>query len=107
MKAALFYGEKDIRVEERPTPEPGPDEALVRIRAAGVCGSDLHNYRGHRPPSRAVPWEQGHELAGTVEAVGAEVSDLQPGDRVGIEAEHLVGCGECRQCRRGDYHICP
>lgn len=107
MKATLFYGGKDIRVEERPTPAPGPDEVLIRVRAAGVCGSDLHNYRGNRPPTWDAPWEQGHELAGEVAALGEGVTTLSVGDRVGIEAEHLVGCGECRECRRGDYHICP
>ena len=107
MKAALFYGEKDIRVEDRPTPDPGPGEVLIAIKSAGVCGSDLHNYRGNRPSINDVPWEQGHELAGAVEALGPGVESLKVGDRVGIEAEHLVGCGHCRECRRGDYHICP
>ncbi|MFP6593844.1 MAG: alcohol dehydrogenase catalytic domain-containing protein [Dehalococcoidia bacterium] len=107
MKAALFYGEKDIRVEDRPTPEPGAGEVLIAIRSAGVCGSDLHNYRGNRPSTNDVPWEQGHELAGVVEALGTGVENLAIGDRVGIEAEHLVGCGHCRECLRGDYHICP
>ncbi|MFP6594690.1 MAG: alcohol dehydrogenase catalytic domain-containing protein [Dehalococcoidia bacterium] len=107
MKAALFYGEKDIRVEDRYTPEPGRDEVLIGIKSAGVCGSDLHNYRGNRPSTNDVPWEQGHELAGVVEAIGSGVDNLAVGDRVGIEAEHLVGCGRCRECLRGDYHICP
>jgi threonine dehydrogenase-like Zn-dependent dehydrogenase len=107
MKAGLFYGEKDIRVENRPTPEPGPGEVLIGIKAAGVCGSDLHNYRGNRAATQDVPWEQGHELAGVVEALGSGVNTLSVGDRVGIEAEHLVGCGHCRECLRGDYHICP
>tara|TARA_B110000116_G_scaffold193828_1_gene168701 strand:+ start:207 stop:1289 length:1083 start_codon:yes stop_codon:yes gene_type:complete len=107
MKAALFYGEKDIRIEDRPTPEPGPGEVVIGIKSAGVCGSDLHNYRGNRPSTIDVPWEQGHELAGVVEGLGAGVMNLSVGDRVGIEAEHLVGCGHCRECLRGDYHICP
>ena len=107
MKAALFYGEKDIRVEDRPTPEPGPGEVLIGIKSAGICGSDLHNYRGNRAATQDVPWEQGHELSGVVEALGPGVESLKVGDRVGIEAEHLVGCGHCRECKRGDYHICP
>ncbi|MDA1257875.1 MAG: alcohol dehydrogenase catalytic domain-containing protein [Chloroflexi bacterium] len=107
MKSALFYGEKDIRVEDRRTPEPGPGEVLIGIKAAGVCGSDLHNYRGNRPSTLDAPWEQGHELAGVVEGIGPGVYNLTIGDRVGVEAEHLVGCGRCRECRRGDYHICP
>jgi 2-desacetyl-2-hydroxyethyl bacteriochlorophyllide A dehydrogenase len=107
MRAALFYGGKDIRVEGVPTPEPGPGEVLVRVRSAGVCGSDLHNYRGNRPPSMAIPWQQGHELAGEVVSLGAGVSGLSAGQRVGIEAEHLVGCGRCLHCAAGQYHICP
>jgi threonine dehydrogenase-like Zn-dependent dehydrogenase len=107
VKATLFYGERDVRVEERPDPEPGPGEVLVRIGAAGICGSDLHTYRGHRAPAWPVPWEQGHELAGEVVAHGEGVTTLAVGDRVGIEAEHLVGCGECRSCRQGAYHVCP
>ncbi len=107
MKSALFYGEKDIRVEDRPTPEPWPGEVLIGIKSAGVCGSDLHNYRGNRESAWDVPWEQGHELAGVIEALGPGVDSLKIGDRVGIEAEHLIGCGRCRECRRGDYHICP
>jgi threonine dehydrogenase-like Zn-dependent dehydrogenase len=107
MRAALFYGHRDIRIEARPTPVPGPGEVLVRVRAAGICGSDLHAYRGHRDPGWPVPWEQGHELAGEVAAVGPGVAALAPGDRVGIEAEHLVGCGTCRWCRQGQSHVCP
>ena len=107
MKSALFYGEKDIRIEDQPTPEPGFGEVLVGIKSAGICGSDLHNYRGNRGPALDIPWEQGHELAGIVQSVGPGVDHLSEGDRVGIEAEHLVGCGHCRECLRGDYHICP
>jgi 2-desacetyl-2-hydroxyethyl bacteriochlorophyllide A dehydrogenase len=116
MKAALFYGGPDIRVEEIPRPEPGPGEVLVRVRAAGICGSDLHGYRRARPapePGQAlVGRENGHELAGTVAALGPEVvgmavSGLTVGQRVGIEPEHLIGCGRCVYCRRGDEHLCP
>jgi threonine dehydrogenase-like Zn-dependent dehydrogenase len=109
MKAALFYGGRDIRVEEIPDPMPGPGEVLVRIRAAGVCGSDLHPYRGASPWGVVEPGPRraGHELAGTVAALGEGVSGLSVGQRVGVEPMHLVGCGRCRQCRRGDYHVCP
>ncbi len=107
MKTALFYGGKDIRVVDMPTPEPGPGEAVIRVRSSGVCGSDLHNYRGNRPSRFKVPWQQGHELAGEVVRVGAGVSGLKPGQRVAIEGEHLVGCGKCRHCRAGQNHLCP
>lgn len=110
MKAALFFGGRDIRVKELPDPLPGPGEVLVRIGAAGVCGSDLHGYRGGDPwgasPDRG-PRRAGHELAGTIAAVGSGVTSVTVGQRVGVEPMHLVGCGDCRQCRRGDYHVCP
>jgi threonine dehydrogenase-like Zn-dependent dehydrogenase len=109
MKAALFYGGRDIRVEELPDPVPGSGEVLVDIGAAGVCGSDLHPYRGADPwgGQGTGPRRAGHELAGVVAAVGAGVAHVSVGQRVGVEPMHLVGCGRCRQCVRGDYHICP
>lgn len=110
MRAALFYGGRDIRVEELPDPTPGPSEVLVGIKAAGVCGSDLHPYRGADPwgsPASVGPRRAGHELSGVVAALGAGISHIEVGQRVGIEPMHLVGCGRCRQCRRGDYHVCP
>lgn len=109
MKAGIFYGGPDIRVEERPTPEPGPGEVLVRVRSAGICGSDLHGYRGQSPWGRgeaAVGRENGHELAGEIAALGPGVTGFIVGQRVGIEPEHLIGCGTCAYCRRGDTHIC-
>ena len=111
MRAALFYGGPDIRVEELADPTPGPGEVLVRVRSAGVCGSDLHGYRRARPAAPSdTPRERrqsGHELAGTVEALGAGVTGLVVGERVGIEPEHLIGCGACRDCLRGETHLCP
>lgn len=112
MKAALFYGGADIRVEERPTPEPGPGEVLVRVRSAGICGSDLHGYRGGSPGRDSgapalIGREDGHELAGEIAGLGPEVTGFSIGQRVGIEPEHLIGCGNCACCRRGDTHICP
>jgi len=109
MRAALFYGGTDIRVGEVPDPSPGPGEVLVRVRAAGVCGSDLH---GYRDPSRTwpgldLPYLTGHELAGEIVILGPGVSGLEVGQRVGVEPRHLVGCGRCRWCRRGDYQLCP
>ena len=106
MKTAYFYGGKDIRVVEEDVPIPGVDEVLFKVKSAGVCGSDLHNYRGHTTRDD-VPWQQGHELSGVVVAVGDRVSGLAVGQRVGIEAEHLLGCGECRWCLAGQYHVCP
>jgi 2-desacetyl-2-hydroxyethyl bacteriochlorophyllide A dehydrogenase len=106
MKTAMFYGGPEIRLESMETPDPGPGEVLVRIRAAGICGSDLHGYRKPRSGVQ-YPTRLGHELSGQVAAIGAGVSGLSVGQRVGIEPMHLVGCGACAVCRRGDYHICP
>ena len=107
MKAAIFYGGTDIRVEELQDPEPGPGEILLRVRAAGICGSDLHPYRGQTTSGAREPHQRGHELAGEVVTLGKGADDLSVGQRVGIEAEHLLGCGGCRACRQGQYHICP
>ena len=83
-----------------------PGEVLVRVRAVGICGSDLHGYREPRPGMR-YPTRTGHELCGEVAAVGRGVVGLSIGQRVGVEPMHLLGCGICTACRRGDYHICP
>ena len=109
MKAAIFYGGRDIRVEEVADPVPGPGEVLVDIGAAGICGSDLHPYRGANPwgSTAAGAKRGGHELAGVVAAIGSGVTKVRIGQRVGVEPLHLVGCGACRACLRGDYHICP
>jgi 2-desacetyl-2-hydroxyethyl bacteriochlorophyllide A dehydrogenase len=105
MKAALFYTGNDIRVTEVPDPQPGPGQVLVRVRAAGICGTDLHFYRSGqlRMPERA-PTILGHELAGEVIATGSGVDDLEPGLRVAVEP--LVGCGTCDFCRSGAYNLC-
>ena len=107
MKAAMFYGGNDIRVEVVPDPVPGPGEVLVEIKAAGICGSDLHGYRSGPRPGRTYPSMSGHELAGVVAALGPDVSTLKVGDRVSVEPLHLIGCGECRWCRQGHYEACP
>ena len=91
MKASIFYGGTDIRLEELPTPEPGPGEVLIRVRPGGVCGSDLHPYRSS---SLMEPHERGHKLAGEIVALDDGVTNLTIGQLVGIEAEHLLGCGD-------------
>ena len=108
MKVAMFYGGKDIRVEEAPDPVPGPGQVLVQVKGAGICGSNLHGYRsGSFRPGRTYPSSTGHELSGIVAGLGTGVSKVKVGDRVGIEPRHLIGCGECRWCRRGHYEACP
>jgi len=109
MRAALFYGGKDIRVGQVPDPVPGPGEVVVRVLAAGICGSDLHSYRDPSRiwPGLKLPYMAGHELAGEIAALGPDVIGVQVGQRVGVEPRHLVSCGRCRWCRRGDYQLCP
>jgi 2-desacetyl-2-hydroxyethyl bacteriochlorophyllide A dehydrogenase len=85
---------------------PGAGEVLVRIRAAGICGSDLRHYR-RALPDTPYPIRAGHELSGEVVDIGPDVTTLRVGQRVGIEPLHLLGCGTCRACQRGAYHICP
>ena len=107
MKAALFYGGTDIRVEELAPVEPGEGEVLVRVRSAGICGSDLHHYRSEAPWQRERGSRDGHELAGEIAAAGPGVAGLAVGQRVGIEPQHLIGCGRCARCRSGETHLCP
>jgi len=106
MKAALFYGIEDIRIEDVHRPRPGAGEALLRIRAAGICGTDLRIFaNGHHripPGARRI---LGHELAGEIVEVGPGVSGLQPGMRVGVAPN--VGCGACAQCVSGWTNLCP
>jgi len=108
MRAAIFYGEKDIRVEDRPAPEPLPEEVLVRVRAAGICGSDLLGYNGIGPwqPPKGVGIEEGHELAGEIVQLGSSVTGLAIGQRVAVQPEHLIACGSCQECRSGLPHLC-
>lgn len=105
MKQAVTYGPGEIGVIDAADPTPGPNDVVLRVSAAGICGSDLHFHR--RPPGgeRTCRPLGGHEFCGRVTAVGAEVAHVAPGDRVGVEP--LVGCGHCRFCGAGHYHLCP
>jgi len=102
--AARFYAVgQPLSLDDVPTPEPGPDEVRVRVRAAGVCGTELHFLDGLYSPSR-VPMTLGHEAAGTVDAVGAQVTDWSPGDRA--VANYYLFCGSCRWCLAGRQNLC-
>jgi threonine dehydrogenase-like Zn-dependent dehydrogenase len=108
MRAAILYGGKDIRVEDRPLPKLDRDEVLVRVRSAGICGSDLLGYHGTGPwqPPPGVGIEEGHELAGEIADLGAAVRGLDVGQRVAVQPEHLISCGQCRECGLGLPHLC-
>ncbi|MHB1160296.1 MAG: zinc-dependent alcohol dehydrogenase [Chloroflexota bacterium] len=103
MKAAVLQAPYRITVEEMPEPEPKPQEVKIRVVAAGICGSEVHAYRGTHP-WRHPPSILGHEMTGQVVAVGVEVRRIQVGDRVTVEPQ--VVCGVCGQCSAGFPNLC-
>jgi len=100
MKAAVWYNNKDIRIEDKPLSAPGPGEMTVKVHACGICGSDIVEW--YRLPR--APLVQGHEIGAEVMTVGAEVTRFRPGDRVFIAPK--ASCGECKYCRAGHYPQC-
>lgn len=109
MKAVILHEiGKPLAIEEIPTPHPEPGQVLIRVAACGVCHSDLHLAEGDwdllRPITK-LPLILGHEVAGTVAAVGEGVTELQIGDRVGVPWIHYT-CGECEFCREGRETLC-
>ncbi len=96
-----------FEVVERPERQPGPHEVLVDVRSVGICGSDVAYFTRGRIGPWVVdgPIVLGHEAAGVVVAVGSEVTRVSVGDRVALEPG--TPCRRCRECRRGDYHLCP
>ena len=106
-RAATMYGTHDLRLEERPVPEPGPRDVLIQIKAVGVCGSDVHYYEHGRIGSFVVeqPMVLGHEPMGVVVGLGDEVTRHEVGDRVTLEPG--VPDFTCNECRRGRYNLCP
>jgi alcohol dehydrogenase len=105
MRAAVFdtYG-GPIEVREVPDPRPTPAGVVVRVEATGVCRSDWHAWAGHLD-GIALPWIPGHELAGTVVALGEDVRRWRVGDRVTVP--FACACGRCEQCAAGDGQVCP
>jgi L-iditol 2-dehydrogenase len=105
MRAQVFYGPGDLRLEDVPVPEPGPGELVVQIEAALTCGTDVKVLRrGHPVMIPHVPTVFGHELAGTVARVGRGVVAFAEGDRV--VAANSAPCGACRLCRMGRENLC-
>ena len=103
MKALLLSEYKKLDVVEMPTPDIRDDEVLVRVRACGICGSDIHGYDGSTG-RRIPPLVMGHEAAGVIERVGAKVTGFAAGDRVTFDS--TVSCGECDYCRVGQMNLC-
>ena len=113
MRAAVFYGREDLRLEQVPEPRPGPGDVKLRILFNGICGSDLHEYYDGPITTRTTPHPLtgvrnpvilGHEMCGEVVEVGAGVEDLERGTRVAVEP--VETCGSCLYCRSGQYNHC-
>jgi len=106
MLAAIYDGSGTINVVERPRPVIEPDEALLRVEACGVCGTDLRILgAGHRRIPEGETRILGHELAGVIEEVGSEVDGITPGTRVALAPN--MGCGHCEMCVQGYTNLCP
>jgi len=103
LKAAVFYGPKNVKIEEVKKPKPGPGEILVKTSVALTCGTDLKTYlRGH--PAIRPPIIMGHEYAGVVEEVGQGVDWVKPGDKVVTVVS--APCGHCTYCKLGRFNMC-
>jgi L-iditol 2-dehydrogenase len=100
MRVLMYYSNQDVRLEEVPVPDIGPEELLLKVVASGICGSDVMEwYRRDK-----VPLVLGHEVAGTVEQVGERVEKFRPGDRVAVT--HHVPCNTCHYCLSGHHTVC-
>ncbi len=105
MKSAVFYGRHDIRIEERERPSIGAEDILIRVKACGVCGTDVHIFEGDQGAAACTPPTiLGHEFSGVIEAVGEKVKDFTPGERVCVDPNDM--CGKCSYCRAGLGHFC-
>ena len=107
MRVVRLHAARDLRIHDEPVPVPGPGEVLLRVRAVGVCGSDTHYYaEGHIGETWITePHVLGHEFSAQVEQVGAEVSNVKPGDPVAVEPGW--SCGHCEWCEQGHPNLCP
>lgn len=106
-KAVYMTGMNKMEFRDIPMPEVKPDQVLVKVEYVGICGSDVHYLEHGRIGDFVVDGDfiLGHECAGTVTAVGAEVSELAVGDRVALEPG--ITCGQCEHCKSGKYNLCP
>jgi L-idonate 5-dehydrogenase len=106
MKAIVAHAAKDLRIEDRPRPEPGAGQVLIRMKAGGICGSDLHyyNHGGFGPVTLKEPMVLGHEVAGVIETLGADVVDLAVGQMVAVSPSRP--CNTCVYCHEGHPNHC-
>jgi threonine dehydrogenase-like Zn-dependent dehydrogenase len=104
LRAAVFHGAGDIRVEDVPDPRCGHADVVIRVEACGICGTDIHAYSHGATPFAAPGQVLGHEFAGSIVEVGAEVDNVSVGDRV--TAWPIVHCDECPSCLGNNWHLC-
>jgi L-iditol 2-dehydrogenase len=104
MLAAVFHGPDDLRLEDRPTPSPGPGELLVKVGADTICGTDLRILRGEKTSGVHRGKVLGHEVAGHVVEAGRGVEGYDPGQPVAITP--VIPCGHCWECTHGMENIC-
>lgn len=108
MKAVVKYGNQDgmVEIREVSIPKIGPNEVLLKVMAAGICGSDIEMWHNKQSFPVNTPVISGHEFCGVIEEVGKDVKGFKKGDKVTSET-HAYVCGRCRFCRSGNYHLCP
>ncbi|ACL70060.1 zinc-dependent alcohol dehydrogenase family protein [Halothermothrix orenii] len=102
MKSLVFYGPGNVKIEDKEIPKIDENEVLVKVKAAGICGTDRHIYRGEAPARTQVIL--GHENAGEIIETGRQVRSLKKGDKVCIDPN--IFCGQCYYCHRGEVHLC-
>jgi 2-desacetyl-2-hydroxyethyl bacteriochlorophyllide A dehydrogenase len=103
MKAVVIEKPESLSVKQIDDPTPGPDQAVVKVEACGICGTDIHVLRGEFEPTR-YPIVPGHEFCGEVVAVGRDARNVKVGDFVAVDPS--LFCGRCRQCRAGRFNLC-
>ncbi len=114
MKGVVFVGDRKLELREFPDPTPGPRDVILEIKASGMCGSDLHNYRASAQPAGAVTGGvarkagviAGHEPCGVVAALGSAVTDAEAKVGQRVMDHHYEGCGTCKHCRAGWTQMC-
>ena len=106
MLQCSIHGAEDLRIEDVPCPQPGPDQALVKMGAAGICGSDMHYFRDGQIGKFKIqePLIPGHEASGVIASLGANVTGLEERQHVAINPSHP--CGTCSRCREGRENLC-
>lgn len=105
MKAAVFFGTRDLKIQDLEPRKLKPGEVLLKVQACGICGTDIHIYEGAQGSATVFPPViLGHEFAGKVCEIGSGVKDIRIGDRVSVDPN--IFCGKCYYCRSGKFHLC-